>query len=135
MANYNYVISQSAFNNIDSFYQNVALKYPNTYSFEQMARNIHDAYHSMYKIENGLLRRTPTISRWKGYFMANTKKWFYAYTITENEDGTKTINVIDACHAQNMHESIELHVGRIISETINNYLKKNLILKKDPTLR
>lgn len=31
--------------------------------------------------------------------MANTDKWYYAYTI----DGD-TITVVDACHAQNMHE-------------------------------
>ncbi|MBQ9636675.1 MAG: hypothetical protein IJV36_02105 [Prevotella sp.] len=73
MANYKYVISQTAFSNIDSFYENVALKYSNTYSFEQMKRNILEAYRSMYKIENGLLRRSPTISRWNGYYMTNTK--------------------------------------------------------------
>ncbi len=31
--------------------------------------------------------------------MANTDKWYYAYKI----DGD-TIIVVDACHAQNMHE-------------------------------
>ena len=34
--------------------------------------------------------------------MANTKKWYFTYRI----DGD-TIYVEDACHAQNMHESIE----------------------------
>ena len=31
--------------------------------------------------------------------MANTDKWYYAYIIED-----KTITVVDACHAQNMHE-------------------------------
>ncbi len=31
--------------------------------------------------------------------MANTDKWYYAYIIKD-----KTITVVDACHAQNMHE-------------------------------
>ena len=31
--------------------------------------------------------------------MANTDKWYYAYTI----DGD-TVTVVDACHAQNMHD-------------------------------
>ena len=37
-------------------------------------------------------------SRWKGYHMANTEKWYFAYTI--NGD---TITIVDACHAQNMY--------------------------------
>jgi len=31
--------------------------------------------------------------------MANTDKWYYAYAF----DG-ETVTVVDACHAQNMHE-------------------------------
>ena len=31
--------------------------------------------------------------------MANTDKWYYAYII----DG-EIITIVDACHAQNMHE-------------------------------
>ena len=52
----------------------------------------------MYQIERSLLRREPTLSRWKGYHMANTDKWYFAYTF----DG-ETVTVVDACHAQNMH--------------------------------
>lgn len=123
MADYKYVISQEAFDKIDSFYENVALKYVNTYSFEKMEKNILDAYRSIYKIENGLLRRRPTLKRWKGYYMANTKKWYYAYTI--NDD---TITVVDACHSQNMHES-KKSISMIISEVINNYLRRNIVTK------
>ena len=46
-----------------------------------------------------LLRRKPTIRRWEGCYMANTDKWYYAYTIEGD-----TITVVDACHAQNMHD-------------------------------
>ncbi len=42
----------------------------------------------------------PTISQWAGYHMANTDKWYFAYTI----DGD-TITVVDARHAQNMRSS------------------------------
>lgn len=31
--------------------------------------------------------------------MANTDKWYYAYTLSGD-----TITIHDACHAQNMHE-------------------------------
>ena len=96
---YSYVIRPRAFQKIRQFYVNVARKYRHTYSFEDMERNVRDAFFSIYGIEKTLLRRKPIISRWTNYYMANTDKWYYAYTI----DGD-TITVVDACHAQNMHE-------------------------------
>ena len=67
-----------------------------------MHREVDNAINSIRQIENGLLRRQPTLSRWNGLFMANSndRKWYFAYRI----DGD-TIYVEDACHAQNMHES------------------------------
>lgn len=62
-------------------------------------KNIDDAIDGMLQIEKTLLRRKPTLSRWKRYHMANTDKWYFAYTI----DGD-TITIVDACHAQNMHQ-------------------------------
>ena len=56
-------------------------------------------FFAIYAIERTLPRRSPIISRWEGYHMANTDKWYYAYTL----DGD-TVTVVDACHAQNMHE-------------------------------
>lgn len=84
---------------INTFYRNVSQKYKHTYSLEMMEKNVHDAIDSMYQIERILLRRKPTISRWTGYYMANTDKWYFAYTF----DG-ETITIVDACHSQNMHE-------------------------------
>lgn len=63
-----------------------------------MHKNIDDAIDAMFQIENGLLRREPTIRRWQGYYMGNTDKWYYAYIIQDD-----MIVVVDACHAQNMH--------------------------------
>ena len=45
-----------------------------------MEKNVHDAYDSIYQIEKTLPRRKPTIERWNGYHMANTDKWYFAYT-------------------------------------------------------
>lgn len=95
----NYIIKPRASRKIFTFYQNVAKKYRHTYDKDDMKRNAHDAIFSIYQIEKTLLRREPTISRWAGYHMANTDKWYFAYTI----DGD-TVTVRDACHAQNMHE-------------------------------
>ena len=96
---YKYIYTERAVGNIRRFYRNVALRYRNTYSFEDMERNIRDAIFYVYAIERTLPRRQPTLKRWAGYFMANTDKWYYAYTIVGS-----TIIVVDTCHAQNMHE-------------------------------
>ena len=96
---YKYILTRRAAARIRSFYGNVARKYCHTYTFEDMERNIRVAVRSIYRIEDGLARRKPTISRWNGLHMANTSRWYYAYRI----DGD-IITVVDACHAQNMHE-------------------------------
>lgn len=94
-----YDIRKSCAQKITSFYRNVSKKYKHTYSQELMEKNVRDAYKSIYQIERTLLRCEPIISCWKDYYMANTDKWYFAYII----DGD-TITVVDACHAQNMHE-------------------------------
>ena len=96
---YKYVYTRRAVRNIRAFYRNVALKYRHTYSFEDMERNIREAIFYIYAIERTLPGRKPTISRWGDYYMANTDKWYYAYIIEGD-----TVIVVDACHAQNMHE-------------------------------
>ena len=92
-----YVIRKRCTQRIISFYRNVSKKYKHTYSLELMEKNVLDAYDSMYLIEQTLLRREPTLDRWKGYHMANTDKWYFAYTIEDD-----TVTIVDACHAQNM---------------------------------
>ena len=117
-----YVLSEKVHNEIYTFYTNVAKKYKHTYSEELMLKNINDVYNSICKIENGLLRRQPTISRWKGLYMAVSKdrKWHFAYRI----DGD-TVYVEDACHAQNMHESknAENLLRGFIMEEVRKYLR------------
>lgn len=97
MIEYKYKIKPLARHKIRSFYNNVAKKYRHTYSKWLMHKNIDDAIDAMFQIERTLLRRKATIPRWAGYHMANTDKWYFAYTI--NGD---TITIVDACHAQNM---------------------------------
>ena len=94
-----YIIRKRCAQKITTFYRNVSRKYKNTYSLELMEKNVNDAYDSIFQIESSLMRRKPTISRWKGYYMVNTDKWYFAYTF----DG-ETVTVVDACHAQTMHE-------------------------------
>ena len=94
-----YVIRKRCAQKITTFYRNVSKKYKHAYSQELMEKNVHDAYDSIFEIENTLQRREPTISQWKGYHMANTDKWYYAYIIE-----SETVTVVDARHAQNMHD-------------------------------
>lgn len=94
-----YIIKPRAARKIYTFYGNVAKKYRHTYDKTDYKRNVHDALTAIYGIESTLPRRVPTIIRWKGYYMANTDKWYFAYTF----DG-ETVTVVDACHAQNMHD-------------------------------
>ena len=92
-----HIINPRAARKIYTFYGNVARKYRHTYDKTDYIRNVEAALTSIYQIEDGLLRREPTLRRWAGYHMANTDKWYYAYTF----DGD-TVTVVDACHAQNM---------------------------------
>lgn len=110
MGNYKYTISKQAYNKISSFYKNVAKKYYNTYSYQQMQQNIEETKRAIFQIENGLIRRNPTIKRWAGYYMATTKskknkQWNFAYKIQNN-----TIYVVDACHSQNMHDNLNFNI-------------------------
>jgi hypothetical protein len=107
------VVNKLVFERIVSFYNNVARKYKHTYDFSLMRKNKQDAINSINRIENGLLRRTPTIQEWKGLYMANTDKWYFAYRIEGN-----TIFVEDARHSQNMYEAIDRIMSLI--ERIDN---------------
>ena len=99
-----YVISQRCIDNILVFYKNVSKKYKHTYSKENMRKNVKEAYNAMYLIEKTLLRRRPTLERWQqeGWHMAHAGKWYYAYSIADD-----TITIEDACHEQNMCDTIE----------------------------
>lgn len=94
-----YVIGKRCAQRITSFYRNVSKKYKHSYSLELMEKNVRDAYNSIFQIERTLARRVPTIPRWQGLYMANTEKWYYAYTVEDD-----TVTIVDACHAQNMHK-------------------------------
>ena len=93
-----YHVKKKCARKINTFYRNVAKKYKHTYSEQLMHQNIDEALDSICQIERSLLRRKPTLDRWKGYYMANTDKWYFAYIF----DG-ETVTVVDVCHAQNIH--------------------------------
>lgn len=115
---YEYIISPRVQKAISTFYYHVALKYVNTFSLENMVKKSDEAYNSIYQIENGLLRRNPTIKQWQGKgYMVNTKKWYYLYRIEGN-----TIVVIDARYCTNMHENVE-RLKKIIQGIVRKTLR------------
>lgn len=127
-----YKIEIQCFNKITQFYNNVARKYCHTYSYELMCKNIDDAIDGMYKIENGLMRRTPTLERWKidDHYMSNTKKWYYLYKI-EHVGEEDVVTVVDVCHSQNMHESKKFTLNQLkhfINECVREVLKENKLV-------
>lgn len=127
---YRYVIRKRASNKFHSFYRNVSRKYKHVYSFEQMCKNIADAYSGAYQIENGLLREKPSIKRWEGKgWMAHSGRWFYLYRI-KNE----TIYIIDACHSQNMHEAFE-YLKRVIREVVRDNLSNTNLISRNRVQR
>lgn len=100
MADLRYIVKPRTSQKIYSFYRNVARKYRHTYDKDDLKRDVQNAVFSIFRIERSLLRRKPTLQRWQTYHMANTDKWYFAYTF----DG-ETVTVVDACHAQNMRSS------------------------------
>ena len=96
------IVNPTVYNEINDFYLNMHRKFRNSWGTEEIHKLIDNAVDSISKIENGLIRREPTISRWRGMYMATSadRRWYFAYRI----DGD-TIYVEDACHAQNMHEA------------------------------
>lgn len=111
-----YLVSPLVIKKIQTFYENVSQKYKHTYDYSLMHKNTDDTIDSIYKIEDKLPRRVPTLDRWQGFHMANTKKWYFAYKI----DGD-TIYVEDACHAQNMHEGLDRAIN--LMERLENLHK------------
>ena len=99
MVTYNYKVRRRVINKINAFYTNVAKKYSHTYSLDLMLKNIDEARYAIFFIEDGLLRREPTLKRWEGLYMTHAKHWYYAYRIEGD-----TVIVEDACHEQNMHD-------------------------------
>lgn len=116
-----YIISSLVYKNIRSFYTNVAKKYKHTYSYENLRADYQKACSSIYQIENGLLRREPTMSKWKGYYMAKAGKWYFAYRIEGD-----TIYVDDACHSQNIHDNKDI-IDQIITEAINKIIRQKRV--------
>ena len=121
------IVNPTVYTEINKFYLNMHRKFRNSWGVEEIHNLIDKAVDSIYEIENGLQKKAPTISRWKGLFMATSRdrKWNFAYRIEE-----ETIYVEDACHAQNMHESrntirlTESQLHKLIAECVTKIMNE-----------
>lgn len=98
-----YEIGVKAIQSIENFYHNVAKKYRNTYDYNLMSKNIDDTIDSIYsiKLDSKSIEPNWGLAKYSQYGcrMIHIKRWYFVYIIEGD-----SIVVIDACHAQNMHE-------------------------------
>lgn len=62
------VINHITYNAIYRYYMNMFKKFHHEWGIEDIHSLIDKTFDSIYQIENGLIRRKPTISRWKGLY-------------------------------------------------------------------
>lgn len=101
-----YIIKKRSARKINSFYHNVAKKNKHTYSEEMMQKNIDDAVDSIYQIERTLTRRQPSLTRWSNYHMANTDKWYFAYTIDDDTIPSLMLATPKTCMKKNLNHNL-----------------------------
>ena len=125
-----YVVDNAVYQALRSFYKNVAKKYCNVYTSEDVEKDFTKACQSIYRIENGLMRRQPRMDKWEGMYMATAGKWNFAYKIEGD-----TVYVCDACHSQNIHESSDKRIIRLTEEDLRQCVRETLKRVLNETFR
>lgn len=129
------IINNKVFRNIQTFYNNVRKKYANTYSKEQMDRNIDEVCDALQNIEDD--GRIPMLQKYrnKGYKeivwsrKGSKSDWYFEYKVELDENNEYYIHVCDAINHRNMYESnIEYAYKNKLYESIMRDVAK--IVKK-----
>jgi len=97
------LICKEAHKRINDYYRNVALRYPNTNSKDEIRNNIKKVHNEINKIGTNELVITNTIlSDWEGYNVCRSKEipWYFVYLIDKD-----IIRIYDAEHANNMSDN------------------------------
>lgn len=121
------VVNKRAFLSISTFYNNVLQKYSNTYSEEQMQKNVDEVCDAVQNIQdNGKL---PILQkhRNKGYKEATWKRkgtkidWYFEYKVEKDKNSDYIIRVYEVINHRNMHEAEnQQSQTRILYESIMN---------------
>lgn len=101
--NIEFEIEYKVYDEISKFYHNVGYKYINTYGREEINKLIENKFAPLLHVSKNKLLSDPFLDRWKGYGRIVIDKWNFAIDIK----GNKAI-IVDACHAQNMHNNKNL---------------------------
>lgn len=128
------VVNKRAFLSISTFYNNVLQKYSNTYSEEQMQKNVDEVCDAVQNIQdNGKL---PILQKHKikGYKEATWKRrgtkinWYFEYKVETDENNDYIIHVYEAINFRNMHENVQYLQKKALYESIMQDVAK--IVKK-----
>lgn len=128
------VVNKRAFLSISTFYNNVLQKYSNTYSEEQMEKNIDEVCDAIQSIkDNG---KVPILQKHKikGYKEAIWKRrgtkinWYFEYKVETDENNDYIIHVYEAINFRNMHENVQYLQKKALYESIMQDVAK--IVKK-----
>ena len=118
------VVNKRAFLSISTFYNNVLQKYSNTYSEEQMQKNVDEVCDAVQNIQdNGKL---PILQkhRNKGYKEATWKRkgtkidWYFEYKVEKDKNSDYIIRVYEAINFRNMHENVQYLQKKALYESI-----------------
>lgn len=125
--NIEFTIGYKVYNEISKFYNNVGYKYINTYGREEINNLIENKFAPLLNVNKNKLISDPFLDRWKGYGRIVIDKWNFAIDIK----GDKAI-IVDACHAQNMHNNKTLI--ELFEKDLQGYSDKvkNLTLPHTP---
>lgn len=125
--NIEFTIGYKVYNEISKFYNNVGYKYLNTYGREEINNLIENKFAPLLNVNKNKLISDPFLDRWKGYGRIVIDKWNFAIDIK----GDKAI-IVDACHAQNMHNNKTLI--ELFEKDLQGYSDKvkNLTLPHTP---
>lgn len=125
--NIEFEIEYKVYDEISKFYHNVGYKYINTYGREEINKLIENKFAPLLHVSKNKLLSDPFLDRWKGYGRIVIDKWNFAIDIK----GDKAI-IVDACHAQNMHNNKTLI--ELFEKDLQGYSDKvkNLTLPHTP---
>jgi len=104
-------VNHKVYDEISKFYYNVSLKYLHTYGYEEIDKLIKNNINKIRSINANSLLCEPLLDKWENYSRVVVDKWNFAIDIKDNK-----VIIVDACHAQNMHNN----------KTLVDVLKKDL---------
>ena len=110
-------VNHKVYDEISKFYYNVSLKYLHTYGYEEIDKLIKNNVNKIRSININKLLSDPILDKWKNYSRVVVDKWNFAIDIK----GDKAI-IVDACHAQNMHNNKTLI--ELFERDLQNYSDK-----------